>query len=67
VYLQGSKELIEQRLKNRKGHFVGFDMLDSQFEVLQEPDTAIVVRITQSPRAIVDQIGRELRLEFGGN
>ncbi len=62
VYLQGSKELIGQRLKDRKGHFMRSDMLDSQFDVLQEPDAAIVVCITQSPQEIVAQISGELRL-----
>ena len=62
VYLRGSKELIRQRLKKRKGHFMRSDMLDNQFDVLQEPDTAIVVCITQSPQEIVAQISGELRL-----
>ena len=35
VYLQGSKELIGQRLQDRKGHFMSSDLLDSQFDVLQ--------------------------------
>jgi gluconate kinase len=60
VYLQGSKELIGQRLKDRKGHFMRSDMLDSQFDVLQEPDAAIVVCITKSPQEIVAQISGEL-------
>lgn len=62
VYLQGSKELIAQRLKNRKGHFMHPDLLDSQFDTLQEPDAAIVVCITQSPQEIVAQISSDLRL-----
>ena len=60
VYLQGSKKLIRQRLKDRKEHFMRSDMLDSQFDVLQEPDEAIVVSITQSPQEIVAQIRGEL-------
>ena len=62
VYLQGSKELIAQRLKNRKGHFSSPDLLDSQFDVLQEPDSAIVVAITLSPQEIVAQVSSELGL-----
>jgi gluconokinase len=62
VYLQGSKELIEQRLKNRKGHFMRSNLLDSQFDALQEPDAALVVCITQSPQEIIAQISDELRL-----
>jgi gluconokinase len=62
VYLQGSKELIEQRLKNRKGHFASSDLLDSQFDVLQEPESAIVVCITPSPQDIVAEVCDELGL-----
>jgi len=62
VYLQGSKELIAQRLKGRNGHFMSSDLLDSQFDALQEPDSAIVVCITQSPQEIVAQVCGELRL-----
>jgi len=62
VYLQGSKELIGQRLKGRKGHFMSSDLLDSQFDVLQKPDAAIVVCITQSPQEIVAQVCDELGL-----
>ncbi len=62
VYLQGSKELIAQRLKDRTGHFMSSDLLDSQFDVLQEPDSAIVVCITLSPQEIVAQVCEELRL-----
>ena len=62
VYLRGSKELIRQRLKERRGHFMRSDMLDSQFDVLQEPDAAIVACITLSPQEIVAHISNELRL-----
>ena len=62
VYLQGSKELIGQRLKGRKGHFMSSDLLDSQFDALQEPESAIVVCVTQSPQEIVAHICGELRL-----
>jgi gluconokinase len=62
VYLQGNKELIGQRLKDRKGHFASSDLLDSQFDVLQEPESAMVVCITLSPQEIVAQISSELGL-----
>jgi gluconate kinase len=39
------------------------DMLASQFEALEEPSDALVVDISQSPRAIVEQILRS-RLEW---
>ncbi|CDL79356.1 gluconokinase [Xenorhabdus cabanillasii] len=37
LYMQGDFELIESRLKTRKGHFFKPQMLISQFEALEEP------------------------------
>jgi gluconokinase len=37
IYLQGEKEVIEERLKQRKGHFFKPQMLVSQFATLEEP------------------------------
>ena len=62
VHLRGSKDLIRQRLEDRKGHFSSADLLDSQFDALQEPDAALVIRITQNPQQIVDHICGELGL-----
>ncbi|WP_237386270.1 gluconokinase [Xenorhabdus sp. Sc-CR9] len=38
LYMKGDFELIESRLKARKGHFFKPQMLISQFETLEEPD-----------------------------
>jgi gluconokinase len=38
VYVKGRKELILQRLQERKGHYMKSNMLDSQFEVLECPE-----------------------------
>lgn len=37
LYMQGDFDLIESRLKSRKGHFFKPEMLVSQFQTLQEP------------------------------
>ena len=37
LYLKGSKALIADRLKSRKGHFMPPSLLDSQFRTLEEP------------------------------
>jgi gluconokinase len=62
VYLKGSEELIQQRLKQRTGHFMNPDLLKSQFADLQEPDDAIVIEIDRSPTEIVHQIATKLSL-----
>jgi len=60
VYLSGTKELISQRLNERTGHFMSAALLDSQFDALEEPESAIVISITQSPQQVVDQLCDEL-------
>ncbi len=37
LYLKGDKAVIEERLKQRKGHFFKPQMLVSQFATLEEP------------------------------
>jgi gluconokinase len=61
VYLKGSKELIRSRMKHRPKHFMKANMLDSQFEALEEPSDAIVVDISLPSLAIVAQILARLR------
>ncbi|HEY6723687.1 MAG TPA: gluconokinase [Polyangiaceae bacterium] len=45
VYLEGTFELIGQRLSGRSGHFMTARMLRSQFDALEAPDDAIVVDV----------------------
>lgn len=37
VYLKGSRDLITERLANRRGHFMPPSLLDSQFATLEPP------------------------------
>ena len=61
VFLAGSRETIEQRLESRPEHFMPSALLDSQLEILEEPNGAITVSITNAPDEIVDEIVRILR------
>ncbi|MBF9014028.1 MULTISPECIES: gluconokinase [unclassified Oceanispirochaeta] len=45
VYLRGSFETIYERLESRQGHYQKSDMLQSQFEALEEPDYGIILEI----------------------
>ncbi|MGS0895176.1 gluconokinase [Burkholderia stagnalis] len=58
VYLQGSFDVLRERLKTRTGHFFDPSLLTSQLETLEEPgpDEAIVVSIELTPEQIVDQV-----------
>jgi gluconokinase len=62
VYLKGSFEMIEQRIKQRQGHYMKANLLRTQFDALEEPNDAIVVEIDQSSSAIVQQIKNSLHL-----
>ena len=59
VYLRGSKELIADRLRKRSGHFAGEAILEDQFAVLEEPQNAFVVDVTDAPEKIVEEILRK--------
>jgi gluconokinase len=56
IYLQGSSALIAQRLRDRGAHFMNPDLLQSQFDTLEEPRDAIVVDVSAAPEAIVNEI-----------
>jgi carbohydrate kinase (thermoresistant glucokinase family) len=62
VYLRGSKDLIAQRIKARRGHFMPPALLDSQFAALEEPgpdENPIIVDIGGAPEAeIADAIAQ---------
>jgi gluconokinase len=67
VYLKGSAELIRSRLEHRPAHFMKADMLASQFAALEEPSDAVVVDVSESPSAIVEQILARLHVPHQGN
>ncbi len=43
IYLQGSLALIQQRLAERRGHFMPADLLASQFTTLEEPEDTLTL------------------------
>jgi gluconokinase len=54
IYLKGSFDLIWQRMQHREGHYMKAEMLQSQFDTLEEPSPAEahVVLIDQKVDAI---------------
>jgi gluconokinase len=63
IYLDGSKELIAERLRVRKNHFMPPGLLDSQFATLEPPradEHAIAVSIDAPVPAIVANILNQL-------
>ena len=62
VYLKGSYQLIKERLKNRSNHFMKADLLQSQFETLEEPQGGIWVDISLPPPKILQKIRANLSI-----
>tara|TARA_R110002051_G_scaffold56046_8_gene103981 strand:- start:31830 stop:32318 length:489 start_codon:yes stop_codon:yes gene_type:complete len=60
VYLNGSFELINKRLNERKNHFMPKGLLQSQFDTLEIPTNALSVSIDQAPDDIVNEIINKL-------
>jgi gluconokinase len=63
VYLKGTREVLQERLTTRTGHFFDPSLLQSQLETLEEPgdDEAITVSIDLTPGQIVDQVLDQLK------
>ncbi len=63
VYLKGSYQLIEQRIRARRGHYMNPELLKSQFATLEEPHgDVIVVDVTPEPDEIVQNIRKKLAI-----
>lgn len=62
VYLKGSYDLIWSRMSARSNHYMKPRMLQSQFEVLEEPADALTIDITPSPEEIVREVLKQVTL-----
>jgi gluconokinase len=70
VYLDGTRQLIADRLAKRKGHFMPPDLLPSQFRTLEPPgddEDPVTASIDASVAAIVSDIVQQLGISSGGN
>jgi gluconokinase len=56
IYLRGTYEQIETRLLQRSSHFMSATMLASQFDILEEPQDALIIDITHTPQEIISII-----------
>ena len=63
VFLQGSRVLLAERMRDRPGHYMPVQLLDSQLATLEPPgpdEGAITVSITEPVGAIADRIAGTL-------
>jgi gluconokinase len=67
VFLDGSRELLLERMGGRKGHYMHPSMLDSQLATLERPPYALRLSITAPPEELVQQIvaAKEQDAAFG--
>ena len=56
IYLKGSYELIWSRIERRKDHYMKPQMLQSQFEALEEPANALTFDVSLPVDTIVQEI-----------
>ena len=56
IYLKGSYERLWSRLSARQGHFLKENLLQSQFEALEEPRDALVLDISMPLHVMLDTI-----------
>lgn len=56
IFLKGSYDLIWSRMSARQRHYMKPEMLQSQFDALQEPQEAIVLDVNMPVKDMVDTI-----------
>ena len=65
VFLRGDYPLVEKQLRGRRHHFMNLDLLQSQFDDLEEPEIdehALTVALGQAAEEIVEEIEAKLHL-----
>jgi gluconokinase len=61
VLLDGSKEMIAERLAKRNHEFMNSALLDSQFATLEPPSDALSIVNDKPPEEIVDEILQQVQ------
>lgn len=60
VFLWAEKDELYRRVSNRKGHYMGANMVDSQFNLMQVPETdevySMPILTNKEPKELVDEI-----------
>ena len=54
--------MIRERLEERKGHFAGAQILEGQFDALEEPENVLTEDISNGAESIAEDIIRKLNL-----
>jgi gluconokinase len=65
VFLRGNYAVVEKQLRRRHGHFMNANLLQSQFDDLEEPqpdEHVLTVGLGRTPQEIVEEIEAKLHL-----
>ncbi|KAG9016010.1 hypothetical protein FRB90_003869 [Tulasnella sp. 427] len=57
VFINGPREVLQERMTHRQGHFMKVEMLDSQLRTLEDPtgeEGVVVVQLAESPQKQLD-------------
>jgi gluconokinase len=63
ILLDGSRELISDRMRKRKGHFMPPALLESQFATLEKPapdEDAVILDISRTVPALLAEAARSV-------
>ncbi len=56
IHLKGSYEQVRSRLLAREGHYMKENLLQSQFDTLEEPEDAVVLDVDMPLGKMLDTI-----------
>jgi 6-phosphogluconate dehydrogenase len=67
IHLEGSFKQIADRINKRENHYMKSNLLQSQFDILEQPKNALGINIDLNPEEIVEIIVKDLEMksEFG--
>ena len=60
VYLKAPREVVEERLSDRKGHFFNPELLESQIADLEEPVNAVIVDAAEPVDVVLETIEKAI-------
>jgi gluconokinase len=69
VFLRGDHALVEKQLRSRHGHFMDANLLQSQFDDLEEPqpdENVLTIELRRPPKEIAERIEAKLNLAGSG-
>jgi gluconokinase len=69
VFLRGDYAVVEKQLRSRHGHFMDANLLQSQFDDLEEPqpdENVLTIELGRTPEDIVERIKAKLNLHGSG-